>query len=158
SHRGVGMRVIQKGRVALTSTSDLTPKGLERFVDDAIELVSISEEDPFAGPADPALIHKGSLPELELFDPACGRIGAAEALARARRGERAAREADKRITNSEGATFSRTSGCSAMVLSGGFSGTVRGSYASLSVVPVADDEGGKKRRGYYWSAKRFDGE
>jgi PmbA protein len=42
-----------------------------------------------------------------------------------------------------------------MVLSNGFRGAHKGSYQSLSVVPVAEDEGGKKRRGYHWTAKRF---
>src|SRR5262249_13583929 len=56
---------------------------------------------------------------------------------------------------SEGATFSRTSSTRAMVLSGGFEGTLSGSYASVSVAPVTEDEGGKRRRGGYWSARRF---
>jgi PmbA protein len=30
----------------------------------------------------------------------------------------------------------------------------RGSFASLSVVPVVEDEGGKKRRGHYWTGSR----
>ncbi|NUP05073.1 MAG: TldD/PmbA family protein [Polyangiaceae bacterium] len=157
-HRSIGMRVIKKGRVALTSTSDLTASGLDRFVDDALELVDISQEDPFAGPADPDLIHHGAFPELDLYDPACGEIDAATGLDRAVRGEAAARSADPRITNSDGATFSRTTGCFAMVLSGGFRGGAAGSYSSISVVPVADDEGGKKRRGFYYSAKRHDAE
>lgn len=42
-----------------------------------------------------------------------------------------------------------------MVLSSGFRGTYKGSYQSLSVVPIAEDEGGKKRRGHHWTAKRF---
>ncbi|MFO0617718.1 MAG: metallopeptidase TldD-related protein [Polyangiaceae bacterium] len=155
SHRSVGMRVIKGGRVALTSTSDLTVKGLERFVTDALELVEIAQEDEFAGPADPALIHHGDLPDLDLFDPACGGVDAAAAIEIARKGEKAARDADPRITNSEGGSFSRTSGCSALVLSGGFKGSVIGSYASLSVVPLAEDEGGKKRRGHHWAAKRY---
>ena len=154
-HRSVGMRVIKKGRVALTSTSDLTPQGLARFVDDAIELVEISQEDVFAGPADPSLIFHGEAADLELYDPACGQVDAAGAVDRARRGEKAARDADPRITNSDGATFSRTAGCQALVLSGGFRAGLAGLYSSLSVVPVADDEGDKKRRGYHWSAKRF---
>src|SRR5690606_5178032 len=29
-----------------------------------------------------------------------------------------------------------------------------GSFASLSVVPVVEDEGGKKRRGHYWTGSR----
>ncbi len=154
-HRSVGMRVIKKGRVALTSTSDLTKHGLERFIDDAIELVEISQEDPFAGPADPSLVHHGDFADLELYDAACGQVDAASAVDRAKRGERAALDADPRITNSDGATFSRTAGCQALVLSGGFRGGIAGSYSSISVVPVADDEGGKKRRGYHYSAKRF---
>ena len=43
----------------------------------------------------------------------------------------------------------------ALALSGGFRGGYRGSYASLYVVPLADDEGGKKRRGFHYTAKRF---
>jgi len=42
-----------------------------------------------------------------------------------------------------------------MVLSGGFRGGYAGSYASLVVIPVADDEGGKKRRGFHYTAKRY---
>ena len=154
AHRSLGMRVIKQKRVALTSTCDLTPRGIDRFVADALELVDISQEDPFAGPADPALITTGALPDLQLYDPAGGRVTAAQAIESARAGERAAREADARITNSDGATFARTAGAFAMVLSGGFRGGYAGSYASLVVTPVAEDEGGKKRRGYHWTAKR----
>src|SRR6266542_4147338 len=52
-HRSVGMRVMKGKRVALTSTSDLTPPGIDRFVADALELADLSQEDAFAGPADP---------------------------------------------------------------------------------------------------------
>src|SRR3954470_16029433 len=62
-HRSVGMRVMKGKRVALTSTSDLTPGGLDRFISDALELANLSNEDPFAGPADPAEIAKGPFPE-----------------------------------------------------------------------------------------------
>src|SRR6185295_20299998 len=41
AHRSLGMRVIKQQRVALTSTSDLTPRGIDRFVKDALELVEI---------------------------------------------------------------------------------------------------------------------
>ena len=154
-HRAIGMRIMKGRRVALTSTSDLTPAGMDRFVKDALELAELSQEDPFAGPADPALLAKGPFPDLGTFDPAGGNIDAAEAKARALEGESAARAFDPRITNSEGATFSRQAGGFAVVLSSGFRGGYRGSYSSLSVVPVAEDEGGKKRRGYYWTARRF---
>jgi PmbA protein len=147
--------VIRGGRVATTSTSDLTAHGIERCVADALELCALSEPDPFAGPAAPELLSKPPYPELELFDPSIDAIDAEQAIVQARRAERAAFDADPRITLSEGATFSRTSGASALVLSSGFQGAVRGSYAALSVAPVVEDEGGKKRRGHYYSASRL---
>ncbi|MGH7293645.1 MAG: TldD/PmbA family protein, partial [Polyangiaceae bacterium] len=154
--RSAGMRVIQQKRVASTSTSDLTEAGLERFVADAIELVELSQEDAFAGPADPALLCDPSkAPDLELYDPAGGSVDAAQAIALAREGEAAALAFDPRITNSEGATFGRTAGGAAIVLSSGFRASYKGSYQSLNVVPVAADEGGKNRRGYHWTARRF---
>jgi PmbA protein len=154
-HRSAGLRVMKGKRVASTSTSDLSEAGVKRFVSDALELVELSQEDPFAGPADPALVcDPKAAPDLDLYDPAGGRVDAAQAIAIATRGEKAARDFDPRITNSEGGTFSRTAGGAAIVLSGGFRAAYKGSYQSLSVVPVADDEGGKKRRGYHWTAKR----
>jgi PmbA protein len=153
--RSAGLRVIQGKRVATTSTSDLTEHGVERFVADAIELVGLSQEDPFAGPADPKLLcDPGKAPDLELYDPAGGSVDAARAIATAREGEAAAFAFDPRITNSEGATYGRTAGGAAIVLSSGFRATSKGSYQSLSVVPVAADEGGKNRRGYHWTARR----
>ena len=154
-HRAVGMRVMKGKRVALTSTSDLTPAGLDRFISDALELADLSQEDPFAGPADPRELTKAPFPELDLFDPAMGELDAGQAIAMACKAEEAARGFDKRITNSEGATVSRTAGSVAMALSSGFQGGYRGSFATVYVVPLAEDEGGKKRRGSYYSAKRF---
>jgi PmbA protein len=153
--RSAGLRVIKGKRVASTSTSDLTDHGIERFVTDAIELVGLSQEDPFAGPADPKLLcDPASAPDLDLYDPAGGAIDAARAIAMSKEGEAAAFAFDPRITNSEGATFGRTAGGSAIVLSSGFHASMKGSYQSLTVVPIAADEGGKNRRGYHWTARR----
>jgi PmbA protein len=153
--RAAGLRVIQGKRVASTSTSDLTEAGIDRFVSDAIELVSLSQEDPFAGPADPRSLCDPTLaPDLGLFDPAGGAVDAARAIALAKEGEAAAFAYDPRITNSEGATFGRNAGGVAMVLSSGFRAAYAGSYQSLSVVPLAADEGGKNRRGYHFTARR----
>ncbi len=156
AHRSAGLRVMKGKQVATTSTSDLTEGGIARFVADAIELVELSQEDPFAGPADPSLLVDASqAPDLDLFDPKGGSVDAAQAIAIGKIAEKAAREFDPRISNSEGATFSRTAGGVALVLSNGFRGAYKGSYQSLSVVPLAEDDGGKKRRGYHWTAKRF---
>ena len=153
-HRAIGLRVIKDQRVALISTSDLTERGLNRFIDDAAELVDVSQKDPFAGPADPALIAASEPQAEDLFDSHIGNITADEALDWAIRGEKAALDADERISNSDGSTFSRVSGAFAMVLSDGFSGGYATSYASLVVTPVVEDEDNKKRRGFHWTARR----
>lgn len=156
AHRSAGLRVMKGRQVATTSTSDLTEAGVARFVADALELVELAQEDPFAGPADKELlVDAKASPNLDLFDPKGGGVDAAQAIAIAKIGEKAARDFDAKISNSEGATFSRTAGGVALCLSSGFRGAYKGSYQSLSVVPVAEDDGGKKRRGYYWTAKRF---
>jgi PmbA protein len=157
-HRGISLRVIREQRVATTATSDLTPSGIDRLISDAIELVELSEADPFAGPALPEELTRPPFPELELFDPSIDGIDAGRALELAELCERHALGFDPRLKLSEGATFSRSSGVSVMVLSSGFSGAHRSSYASLSVAPVVEDEGGKKRRGHYWTgARHFSG-
>jgi PmbA protein len=153
-HHSVSLRVLRDHRVAVTATSDLSEAGLARCVADALELSELSEADPFAGPADPTELAKPPFADLDTFDPAVGAIDAAEALRRATLAERAALAHDTRIGLSEGATFARSEGVSALVLSSGFEATIRSSYASLSVAPVAEDVGGKKRRGHYWTGAR----
>ncbi len=153
-HRSVSLRVMREQRVAVTSTSDLSEAGIARCVSDALMLVDLSEADPFAGPADPSELCHEPHPDLDLYDPSIETITTDDAIARATKAERAALESDPRLKLSEGATFSRTTGGSARVISTGFRGAVRGSYASLVVTPVVEDEGGKRRRGYYWTARR----
>jgi PmbA protein len=153
-HRSVSLRVIRSQRVAATSTSDLSEAGITRCVEDALALAELSEPDPFAGPADPSEICHEPHPDLDLYDASVESVTADVAIARATKAEKAALDFDPRITLSEGASFSRTTGASARVQSNGFRGAHRGSYVSLVVTPVVEDEGGKKRRGYYWSARR----
>ena len=153
--RSLGLRVMLGQQVAATYTSDLTEAGLARFVADALELARLSQPDPFAGPPDPSLLTKpDGLPDLDLFDESVDSIDAARGLKMALAAECAALDLDPRLTNSEGATVSRQSGASAIVTSGGFRAARRGTYASIVVTPVADDEDAKKRVGYYWSSRR----
>ncbi|MEM9727988.1 MAG: TldD/PmbA family protein [Myxococcota bacterium] len=153
--KALGLRVMLGKRVASTYTSDLSPHGQRTLIADALELARLSEPDEFAGPPDSAELSRASdWTALDTFDATVSRVVAAEALERSLSGEKAAFELDSRITNSEGSSFTRATGASALATSGGFHGSDRGTYASVVVNPVADDEGGKKRSGYYWSAAR----
>ncbi|HET6613227.1 MAG TPA: metallopeptidase TldD-related protein, partial [Kofleriaceae bacterium] len=151
--RAVGIRVVIDNRQAVTSTSDLRPDALAAMVAETVKLASISEPDEHAGLPDPAL-YAQTIPDLDLYDEGVAGIDAAYALAQAKAAEAAARGLDPRITNSEGASFSRTTGAAAFATSGGFVHGYLGSYVGLSVEPIADDADGKKRNGSYWTASR----
>ena len=157
--RALGLRVLKGARRATTYTSDLRRDALEALCAETCALAELAEPDEYALPPDPALLAKPPLPELDLYDPAVAEVDAAWALREATSGEAAARRHDKRVTNSEGATWSRVLGATAFATSGGFVAGYRGSYASLVVEPLCDDEtdpaNPKKRNGYWWTASRF---
>ena len=150
----LGLRVIKEGRGAITYTSDVTEAGLARLVADALEIAALSEPDDNAAPPDPSSLMRAAPADLDLFDPNGLDIDGAAATEKALEGEAAARAFDKRITNSEGATYQRVWGASALVTSGGFRGGFQGTYQSLVVMPIADDADGKKRNGFHWDARR----
>ena len=152
--RALGLRVFVDRRAAVTYTSDFGADALARFAADSVRLARLAEPDelntlPAAGD------YARELPDLDLWDEAALSLDAAWGLDAARRGEAAARQADPRVTNSEGATFARTASASAFASSGGFAGGVRGTYLSFYVEPICDDADGKKRSGYWWTGSRF---
>jgi len=156
--RALGLRVLKGAKRAVTYTSDLRRESLEALCKETVALADLAEADEYALPPDPALLAK-EIPELDLYDPAVADVDAAWALREAKNGEAAARRHDARVTNSEGATWSRVLGATAFATSGGFVGGYRGSYASLVVEPLCDDntdpENPKKRNGFWWTASRF---
>jgi len=151
--RGMSVRVIRNDRVATSSTNDLSRPAIERFAESVVQMAEISEEDPLAAPPAPEELSR-TWPDLDLFDPRTDRIRADRAVEQALKAERAAFRADKRITSSEGASFSRSSGHSVLATTGGFVGRKAGTYQSIVVQAIADDEGGKKRNGVYWTGAR----
>ncbi len=157
--RALGLRVLVGAKRATTYTSDLRREALEALCAESVALAQLAEADELALPPDPSELAGRVLPDLDLYDPKVAEVEAAWALREAVNGEAAARRHDARITNSEGATWSRVLGATAFATSGGFVGGYRGSYASFYVEPLCDDasdpENPKKRNGYWWTASRF---
>lgn len=151
--RGLGVRVVHGDRVATSSTTDLGDEAIERFLDRVIEMAELSEPDPLAVPPEPKALTE-RFPELDLWDSKTARIKADRGLRLALAGEKAAFRHDERITSSEGANFSRGASHGVLATSGGFVGREAGTHASLVVHVVADDDGGKKRNGFHWTAGR----
>jgi PmbA protein len=133
--RAAGLRVFLGARAASTSTSDLTPAGLERLVHGAVALSRVTSEDPFAGLPDPASFGKLT-GELRIFSNDVNDLPAAERIALARRVD-AACFADPRITNSRGGSFDSGAGHKILANSRGFLGEYRRSICSISASPIA---------------------
>jgi len=156
--RALGLSVLRGGRRAVTYTSDLRREALEALCAETVTLADFAEVDEFSMPPDPSLLATG-LPDLDLYDPRVAEVDAAWALRQAIEAEAASRRADPRVTNSEGATWSRELGVSCFATSGGFVGGFRSSFCSLVAEPLCDDEtdptSPKKRNGFWWTASRF---
>lgn len=147
--RAAGIRVLTGTRAGSAYTSDLTPEGIRHMVQSAIEIAAIASEDPMAGlPEDNEL---GQLQgDLKLFYDDTVALPAAERIELARRAERAAMDADPRITNSEGGSFDSSAGRRVFANSRGFMGEYRYTSCSLTAQPVAKDNGAMERD--YWSS------
>lgn len=150
--RGAGIRVLAGKRGGSSYTSDLTPEGIATMVRGAIDLATITTEDPFADLPDPADL--GSRPEdLKLYDPAIEDMETEWKIAQAKLAEEAAFAADARIQNSEGASFESYTGRRVFANSRGFVGSYRTSSCGLSVSPVAKHEGSMERDYWYTSGR-----
>jgi len=149
--RRLSLRVFVGRASAAASTSDLTPDSLRRVVEEAAALARITAEDPFAGLPDPGELI-ADLPDLDLDDPSPDPTPE-EKIALARRAEAAALAADPRIGNSEGAEYSDRRSRYAYATSFGFAREYATSSASLSVSPVAS-QNGEMQRDHWWSSSR----
>ncbi|HTD55102.1 MAG TPA: metallopeptidase TldD-related protein [Silvibacterium sp.] len=159
--RGMGIRVliatVNGHRVASTSSSDLTPEGIDHLVSGAIALARVTSEDPFAGLADPSEFGKiggENGRDLELYHDDVYSLPTAERIDYARRAEAAALASDTRITNSDGGNFDAYTGRKVFANSRGFSGEYRASSCSISATPIAIGNKGEMQRDYWYTYAR----
>ena len=152
--RAVGLRVFNGKRTASTSTNDFSEASLTRLVQGAVELAKLTEEDPYAGLADPAdFSTKRDAEGLGLYFDDVYSLPAADRIDLARQVEAAAMAADTRIQNSDGGNFSAATSHRVTSNSRGFSGSYRKSYVSLGTTPIAQDSSGMQRDAWSHSAR-----
>lgn len=151
--RAVGLRVFQGLRTASTSTSDLSPEGIEQLISGAMSLVCVTSEDPYAGL--PERDEFGAIAgDLDLYYEDVYSLPAAERIEYARRTEAAAMAADTRIQNSGGGSFDAATGRKILANSRGFVGEARRSSCSISAQPIAQSSDGGMQRDYWFSSQR----
>jgi PmbA protein len=148
--RGMGITVYRGQRKGSASTGDLRSQAIRETVAKAFSIAGFTAEDECAGLPDPEDLAR-DIPDLDLSHPWGIEPDAARDLAVAC--EAAALGADKRITNSEGATLSSHQGLRVFGNSLGFLGGFPSSMHSLSCVVVAQDSD-EMQRDYWYSSVR----
>ena len=150
--RGFGITVYVGKRKGSASTSDTTPEAVAATVQAACNIARFTEEDPCHGLADAALMAR-VLPELDLDHPWTPAVADAEACAR--EAESAAREYDRRITNSDGASVGTQRGCRVY----GNRTDSSAPYRNTPQHQLRRHRGGRKgkQREHYYSIARRDG-
>jgi PmbA protein len=150
--RAAGLRVLVGRRSGSSYTSDLSEEGVSQLVHSALEIADIGSEDPSAGLPDAEEL--GNLEgDLGLYHEDVTKLETAWKIAQATECEEAALSADPRIVNSEGASFDSWWGARAFANSRGFAGAYRTTSCSLSVSPVAKQNGSMERDYWYTSAR-----
>lgn len=148
----VGLRVFVGKRSAITSSANLQPAALEKLAAETVSLAKIASEDEMSGLPE-GYAYASEIIDLRLYHSDVEQLSAEHKIRLAKETERAALDFDPRITNSEGAECSSSVGKIVYANSHGFAGEYRSTTASLSVVPVAR-ENGQMQRDYWYTAKR----
>lgn len=150
----VTLKVWRDQRIASTTGTSLDESTLQTLIDDAIELADLS--DPIEGMRlAPKHLLATNIQDLDLYDPEQLERSTEEKIARAIEAERAALNADPRITVSNGASYSDALYRVVHATSAGFLGAVQSGWSAISAQVIADDADDKKRNGGWYSVARY---
>ncbi len=139
----------QKGNA---STSDLSPEAIKKTVDSAIAIAKYTSPDPCAGLADKALMAFDA-PDLQLYHEAD--IDVDTAIQLTQEAEKFALDFDRRIVNSNGASFNAHSGVRVYGNSEGMLQSYLSSRYSLSCAMIAQENDALEQDYEYTLSRRF---
>lgn len=151
--RGLAVTVYKDGRKGTASSSDFSRGGIEDAVGKALSIATFTARDEFAGLADADMM-AGKVPDLDLHFPSGLTVERATEIAL--RAENAARETDRRIENSEGASVGTGEAVRAYANSHGFVGAYPSSSHSISCSVIAKSGDSLERDYWYTAARAFE--
>ena len=149
--KSMGVTVYLGQATASASSADFSEEAVKETVAAACAIARHTSEDEFAGLANPEDMAKNP-PDLDLYHP--WDLEPDAAIDMAVRMESAARDFDPQISNTGGATVSRSQGVSYYANSAGFAGSIAGSRHSISCSAIAG-EGTSMQRDHWYSASRL---
>jgi len=138
---------------AVTSTRDLAPGAVERLAADTVALARATAPDPCAGI--PEAGFATGVADLALLAPADRDVPIEERIAWARAAERAARNADPRIVNSEGSEAGSSFSTIAYASSAGFEGAYEAASHYGVCTPIAAENGSMQNDSWYTVARHL---
>ncbi len=144
--KGLSITLYIGNKKGSASTSDFSQKALEETIDAAYAIAKNSGEDEYAGLIDAKYL-AGEIPDLELANE--WDLTPEAAIEMAIECETLAREYDKRITNSEGATIQTYFGRHYYGNSHGFVGGWDWTTHSIDCSVIAETNGQMQRDGWY---------
>ncbi len=140
---GVGLRVFRNGATALVHTTDLSPNSLDRLLDDALQLASVTDADP-CNRLPERVNGPGVSRSLGIFDPAVCGIATERKVEMLSEMEEVGRAFDPRINNSNGAWWEDAVERVTLANSVGFVGQFDHSRVGMGVSLVAEQDGVKQ--------------
>ncbi len=148
--RGLGVRVIQDGRLGFAHTCDVAETSLTSVVEQAVALAKEASEDPGHGLWE-TVIPPGD--DLDLVDDGLAKISVEDKINRALELESAMLSADPRIRRSGGADWSDSDEEVVIANTLGLSHGFRGTGVAIVGQAVAEEDG-QMQRGWWWSQAR----
>ena len=148
--QGLALTLFFGKKSGSASTSDLSPNALRECVRAAATIARYTAADEFSGLADPDQLAR-DLPDLDLYHP--WNPGVERAIELAKACEDAARAADARIANSEGASVSTHESLDVYANSLGFIGATATTRHGISCAVIGEDDSGMQRDYWYASAR-----
>lgn len=154
--KGLEVRVFIGHQTGSASTTDFSDKAIEDTINAATAIAKVTQGDACLKLADPSL-YPDQLSDLDLHHPNALETEALAkyALDQAIECEAAAINADSRINNSEGASFSAHEGVTLMRNSNGFTGFSRSTRYGLSCSVIAGTNDAMQRDYWYDSQRKL---
>lgn len=153
NYKTLGLRLFFGKRSAITSTSDISPESLNRLIEDTCSIAKLPADDEYSGLPLPQYGMK--IKDVEVYDDNVHKVSMEDMIKLAGEGESAAFKYDRRITNSEGGTFSKRYTHVIYANTNGIYGNYETSMFIISVTPVATMDGLMQRDNWYSAKRRF---
>lgn len=132
---GMGVRVINNGRLGFAYSSDLSDEAIQQTITDAISISAYTDRDEF----NILPSQTSNYAKMNVYDDEIARTSLEEKIEMAREAERVAKSYDRRVTIIERAGYEDNEFTSLIMNTNGLSAAGRGNYCGTYIFLVAEE-------------------